>query len=852
MDKFVLIDGNSLINRAFYATPPMQAKDGTPTNAVYAFAHMLVKIINDVNPKYLLVAFDRKEPTFRHRMFADYKGTRKPMPDDLAAQIPLLKRLLDEAKIARFELAGFEADDIIGTLAKRHDFKTIIYTGDKDSFQLVDEDTSVYFTKRGISDVEVYSGDNFKDKVGIEPLEIIELKALMGDSSDNIPGVKGVGEKTALSLVQNYGTIENLYANIDEIKGKLKEKLLEGEESAKTSKILATINTNVDIPLLIEDCKVSFPFSKEVKDLFVKLGFLNLLKRSNLFVEEDAVSSIENGDDLPLKVQVIKSKTEITKFVNSNKFSLVIGDFISFYNFFGEECQLSVKESFFDEGFDYDEAVKALNVIFENEKNTVFVYRKNQLLRQLNLYGICPKCKFEDVSILKYLVDYSGKDEELLDVFTLKGYNKNTPAYSLYKLFTEYDAALSDVERKIYNEVEMPLSDVLYDMESVGFKVDTDALEKASKEYKTVLNELEERIFEVAGERFNLKSTKQLADILFVKLNLSHGKKTKSGFSTDSEVLEDLIDDHEIIPLILKYRRISKLNSAYIEGFRNLIDEKTGLVHTTFNQVQTATGRLSSREPNLQNIPVRDDEGRTIRKLFSARSDDRVLIDADYSQIELRLLAAFSGCKPLIDAFNAGEDIHTATAAMVFGVGKNEVDSAMRRSAKAVNFGIIYGISDYGLGKNLKVSPKVAHEYIAKYFELYPEVKEYMRKNVENAKESGYAESLLGRKRYIRELSSPNFNVRSFGERAAMNMPLQGSAADIMAIAMINVYKRLKEGGFKSKLILQVHDELVIDAFIGEVDEVKKILVYEMENAVKLSVPLTMSVSVAKSWYDAK
>lgn len=852
MDKFVLIDGNSLINRAFYATPPMQAKDGTPTNAVYAFAHMLVKIINDVNPKYLLVAFDRKEPTFRHRMFADYKGTRKPMPDDLAAQIPLLKRLLDEAKIARFELAGFEADDIIGTLAKRHAFKTIIYTGDKDSFQLVDEDTSVYFTKRGISDVEVYSGDNFKDKVGIEPLGIIELKALMGDSSDNIPGVKGVGEKTALSLVQNYGTIENLYANIDEIKGKLKEKLLESEESAKTSKILATINTNVDIPLLIEDCKVSFPFSKGVKDLFVKLGFLNLLKRSNLFVEEDAVSSIENGDDLPLKVQVIKSKTEITKFVNSNKFSLVIGDFISFYNFLGEECQLSVKESFFDEGFDYDEAVKALNVIFENEKNTVFVYRKNQLLSQLNLYGIYPKCKFEDVSILKYLVDYSGKDEELLDVFTLKGYNKNTPAYSLYKLFTEYDAALSDVERKIYNEVEMPLSDVLYDMESVGFKVDADALEKASKEYKTVLNELEEKIFEVAGERFNLKSTKQLADILFVKLNLSHGKKTKSGFSTDSEVLEDLIDDHEIIPLILKYRRISKLNSAYIEGFRNLIDEKTGLVHTTFNQVQTATGRLSSREPNLQNIPVRDDEGRTIRKLFSARSDDRVLIDADYSQIELRLLAAFSDCKPLIDAFNAGEDIHTATAAMVFGVGKNEVDSAMRRSAKAVNFGIIYGISDYGLGKNLKVSPKVAHEYIAKYFELYPEVKEYMRKNVENAKESGYAESLLGRKRYIRELSSPNFNVRSFGERAAMNMPLQGSAADIMAIAMINVYKRLKEGGFKSKLILQVHDELVIDAFIDEVDEVKKILVYEMENAVKLSVPLTVSVSVAKSWYDAK
>lgn len=852
MNKFVLIDGNSLINRAFYATPPMQSKDGTPTNAVFAFINMLVKIINEVSPDRLLVAFDRKEPTFRHKMFADYKGTRKPMPDDLAKQIPLLKDFLDLAGIARFEQAGFEADDIIGTLAKRHDCKTIIYTGDKDSFQLVDEDTSVYFTKRGISEVEKYTAENFTEKVGIAPINIIDLKALMGDSSDNIPGVKGVGEKTALNLIQSYVTIENLYNNIEEVKGKLKDKLVEGEADAKTSKILATINTEMDIPLKIDDCKVEFPFNQGVKELFVKLGFVNLLKKAELFKNDVTATESGKTDLPPINIRTIKAENEITQFINSDKIAVVIDDFVSFYNFKGDECHLSVKESFFDEGFEFFEAIKALEQIFSNENRTVICYRKNQLLHQLNAYGIYPKCKFEDVAILKYLVDYTGKDEELSIVFSAKDYSKNTPSFSLSRLYEDYNAELSERERAVYNEVEMPLSDVLFDMENVGFSVDFEALDKMSKEYKVLLDDIQEKIYLLAGERFNINSTRQLSDILFTKLNLDHGKKTKSGFSTNVEVLEDLIDAHEIVPLILKYRRISKLNSTYIEGFRGLIDQKTGLVHTTFNQVQTATGRLSSREPNLQNIPVRDEEGKEIRKLFKARASDRVLIDADYSQIELRLLAAFSGCKPLIEAFNEGKDVHTATASMVFDVEPEKVDSSMRRTAKAVNFGIIYGISAYGLSKTLKISPKVADGYIKKYFELYPEVKDYMNRNVEKAKETGYAESLLGRKRYIRELSSSNFNARSFGERAAMNMPLQGSASDIMAIAMINVYKRLTEGGYKSKLILQVHDELVIDAYLDEVDEVKKLLAEEMENAVSLSVPLTVSVSVAKSWYDAK
>lgn len=852
MDKFVLIDGNSLINRAFYATPPMQASDGTPTNAVFAFMNMLIKIIGEVSPKYLLVAFDRKEPTFRHQMFADYKGTRKPMPDDLAAQMPLVKQVLDAAGIKRFELAGIEADDIIGTMAKRHDCETIIYTGDKDSFQLVDEKVSVYFTRRGISDIDPYTGENFKEKFGINPINLIDLKALMGDSSDNIPGVKGVGEKTAVTLIQNYENIDNLYNNIEAITGKLKDKLIDGKDSAYLSKTLATINTSVEIPLEVSDCTFTFPFSRELKELFIKYGFVNILKKQGIFADDFDLKAVSNVEQIECKIEKVFSENEITNFINSDKFTLVIGDFISFYNFKNIECQLSVKETFFDEGFDYDAAIKALKPIFEDEKNTVIVYRKNQLLHQLEKYAIYPKCRFEDVSMLKYLVDYTNKDEELSTVFTAKDLNKNTPSFSLFLLYDEYDKLLSVEERKVYEEIEKPLSEVLYDMENVGFKVDLTSLDKMSKEYKTILDDLQNKIYALAGETFNINSTKQLADVLFVKLNLAHGKKTKSGFSTASEILEELAGDHEIVPLILKYRRIAKLNSTYIEGFRGLIDKSTGLVHTTFNQVQTATGRLSSREPNLQNIPVRDEEGKEIRKLFSARSDDRVLIDADYSQIELRLLAAFSGCKPLIDAFNSGKDVHTATASMVFGVPIEEVDASMRRTAKAVNFGIIYGISDYGLATTLKISPKTAGGYIKKYFELYPEVKTYMENNVAFAKENGYAKSLFGRKRYIRELSSSNFNVRSFGERAAMNMPLQGSAADIMSLAMINVYNKLKKGGYKSKLILQVHDELIIDAFIDEAEVVKEILVTEMENAVSLSVPLTVSVSVAKSWYDAK
>ena len=850
MDKFVLIDGNSLINRAFYATPPMSNSKGVPTNAVYAFINILLKIIGEEKPKYISVAFDRREPTFRHAIFSDYKGTRKPAPDDLRPQIPLLKEVLDALKISHCELATYEADDIIGTLSKKYpELQTVIITGDKDSFQLVDESSSVYFTKRGITEVEVYTNENFKEKIGIEPIQIIDLKALMGDSSDNIPGVKGVGEKTAKDLIATYQTVENLYSHIDEIKGKLKEKLISGKESASLSKTLATINTRVPIDLTLDDFSYVFPFPTEAKGIFLELELRNVLKKAGVF-EEPEVSVKENK--ISYEKVIIKNNSEITTDIKNNKIAVVIGDYINFYDFNNIEYELYINQNFFDDGFNYDEAVSALKPIFENENNTVIVYYKNQIRHLLEGYGIEIKAKTLDVSIMKYLVDFTVKDDKLSDVFTDHNLDKAFPASSLAVLYEEYSALLRGDEEKLYYEMELPLADVLYDMESAGFKIDLEALNSMGVLYGKKIEELQKEIVELGGVEFNPASPKQLSHVLFEVLNLKHGKKNKNGYSTGAEVLEELENDHPIIPKIMEFRQFSKLKSTYVDGYRNLIDKKTGLVHTTFNQVQTATGRISSREPNLQNIPIREKEGREIRRLFSARDDRHVLIDADYSQIELRLLAHCSGSEKLIDAFNNGVDIHSVTASQVFGVPIEKVTKEMRSNAKAVNFGIIYGISDFGLAKNIRTSVKTAREYITKYFEMYPKIKEYMDGNVAFARKNGYAVTLFGRKRYIREINSANYNLRSYGERVAMNMPLQGAAADIIKIAMINVHRRLVEGGFKSKLILQVHDELVIDALKSEKDEVLNILVHEMENAVALSVPLSVEASVAECWYDAK
>ena len=851
MNKLVLIDGNSLINRAFYATPPLSAKDGTPTNAVYAFVNMLVRIIGDIKPRYMLVAFDRKEPTFRHQMYADYKGTRKPMPEDLRPQIDLMKKVLDTMGISRYEQAGIEADDIIGSMAKRYKGDTIIITGDKDSFQLVDETTSVYFTRRGITETEIYSNDNFKEKTGIEPIQIIDLKSMMGDSSDNIPGIAGVGEKTALSLVEKYGSLENLYSHIDELSGKLKEKVENSKDIAYLSKTLATINVKLDIPVKDEDMGYSFPFGAATKKLFIDLDFKNVLRREELFLADDEISeSVKKNKELPEIIEV-NDVVSLPKFGEDKLLAVNLGDNLNVYD--GEkEYKINVTDNFFDKGIMYGEAVGYIAKLVGNDKRKLVVYAKKDLRTELNKFKVAFNAFAYDVAIEKYLADFSGKDEKLSEVIAAYDLDKDRIGWSLNEIHDRlFEKLKTENMLDLYEKVELPLSDVLFSMERSGFKVDVATLNEMANEYDKRIAVIAEKIDEYAGEKVNPNSPKQLGKILYEKLGLISGKK-KGNPSTSADVLEKIADKHPIVPLILKYRQLQKLNSTYIKGFRPLIDEDTGLIHTCFNQTLTTTGRLSSKEPNLQNIPVREQEGKEIRKLFVSSFENGKIVGADYSQIELRLLAHFSKCQPLIDAFLSGKDIHRITASQVFGVGEEQVTPEMRRSAKAVNFGIIYGISDYGLSEQLKISPKKAGEYIAKYFEAYPNVKEYMNSNVEFARKNGYVSTLLGRKRYIPEINSSNFNLRSFGERAAMNMPLQGTAADVIKIAMIKVANRIKKEGLRSRLILQVHDELIVDTAEDEVEEVKNILVEEMQSAVTLSVPLTVETECGTRWFDAK
>ena len=846
MNKLVLIDGNSLINRAFYAINPLTDKNGAPTNAVFGFTNMLMKIISEIKPKYMLVAFDVHAKTFRHKLYDEYKGTRKPMPDDLRPQIPRLKELLSVMGIKTFELAGFEADDIIGTLAKRYQGETIIYTGDKDSFQLVDNTTSVYFTKRGITDTDIYSADNFTEKTGITPPQIIELKALMGDSSDNIPGIPGVGEKTALNLVQTYGGIDGVYQNLSDFKGKTLEKIIAGKDSAYLSKTLATINTKMDIPLEIEDLTYAFPFNQEVKKYFTELDFKNMVKRADLFDQSEDItpSSID--------IKQITSLDEVD--LKKGEITIVLDENINLYTLSGVEYIIKIKESFFDDGFEFNDGLNLLKPVFENPKFKVITYSRKRLDDTLYEYNISLNASVMDVDILRYLCDFSGKEESVKDVIDYYGLNAKTPAYSLLTLYQKFISQIKDEDlENLYFNVELPLSKILIDMERSGFKVDISALNDIGEEYRKEIAELSTKITDLAGETFNVNSPKQLSYILFEKLGLKHGKKSKTGsYSTNAELLEELIDEHPIIPYILRYRTVNKLLSTYVDSIKALALKDGGVVHTSFNQTLTQTGRLSSKEPNLQNIPVRDEEGSKLRKFFIPKSTDRVLIDADYSQIELRLLAHFSGSEELIKAYQEGKDVHSITASQVFGVSLDKVTSEMRRKAKAVNFGIIYGISEYGLSKNIKCSVKEASDYIKRYFESYPKIKEYMQNNVEFARKNGYVSTLLNRRRYIREINSPNFNLRSFGERAAMNMPLQGSSADIIKIAMVKVYERLNKECPDAKLILQVHDELIIDAREIDAPLASKILKEEMENAVTLTVPLTVECKVGKSWYEAK
>ena len=862
MEKLVLIDGNSLLNRAFYATPVFTTKDGLPTNGVFGFVKLILKIMSDKKPTHMAVAFDLRAPTFRHKLYADYKTGRKPMPDDLAAQLPVLKDVLRLMNIRICEMPGYEADDLIGTIAKKFSIPTYIYTGDRDSYQLVDETTNVCYTKRGVSDILELTAENFKDEIGLTPAQIIELKALMGDKSDNIPGVAGVGEVSAMNLLNKYGDVDGIYAHLDEITGAMNRKLTENKETAYFSKQLATIDVNAPFEIALNECVLKQTFNSALKEKFAELEFKSLLNK-------DIFENTENADVAAdaKKENTIKTVTEILPQSIAEGVAVIEQSSAQYiacclsadgFRFCLDEDGAEAKEYVFpimvgllDVGF-YDYQLRPLlKAVYEGKKR-VISYNTKDVMHLLNEQDVAFSAPYEDVSILKCLADGLGNTDKLdfcLQYFSLPEKN---PAYGLIYLFHHYIDSLREAEQKLYKDVEMPLVRVLFDMERQGVCVNEQALKEFSVRYNEELATLIEKIYQLAGEQFNVNSTQQLGKILFDKLKIGAGvKKNKDSknYKTTAEELEKYADESEIVRYLLRYRKIQKINSTYIEGFKPLI--KNGKVHTTYNQSNTQTGRLSSTNPNLQNIPVRTDEGRELRKLFTA-SEGNVLIDADYSQIELRLLAHFSGCKELIAAYCQGKDIHATTASQVFNVPLDMVTLDMRRDAKAVNFGIIYGISAFGLAADLGISSKRAKEYIDRYFENYSEVKNYMHANVDKAKTDGYVETLLGRRRVINELRASNFNVRAFGERAAMNMPLQGSSADIIKIAMINVDKALKDGGFEAKLVLQVHDELIIDCPKKEAEKVKEILKDEMEKAVALKVPLTVEANVGKTWFETK
>ncbi len=826
----ILIDGNSLLHRAFYALPPLSDKDGRPTGAIFGFFNMFFKAILDYKPTHAAVAFDLPGPTFRHIMFKDYKATRKPMPNELALQIPTLKKLLQDMKIAIIEKEGFEADDILGTLSDGG-MDNIIFTGDRDALQLIDKNTKVAFTKKGISTVELYDTDKFVKEFCFLPTVLVDFKAFCGDASDNIPGVSGIGVKTASDLICKYGSLDGVYNNIDNISGKLKERLLNGKEQAYLSYRLAKINRSAPIMPNYDEYILHFPFEQNVKEKLLDLGFRRLASRDELFI----TSKIEKNIEFE-KIQI----DNLSKIKIDGDFSLVLDGQKVLIACKNTQYTINVASDFFTVSF--VEVVEFLRPLLQDSGIKKIMYDAKSIMHQTKTYIN----NYFDVKLAAYLLDVNLKIESLADFCSEFGYKIEDAAYAL---LVESKKQIIQLEKdqlsSLYYDLELPLVKVLFDMESHGFKLDIDLLDKLGSEFSNQLQKLEEQIFILSGKEFNINSPKQLAQVLFVDLEIPYPKKSKS-YSTAFEILDPLKDDYPIIAKVLLYRKIAKLNSTYVEGFKKQADSR-GVVHTEFKQALTLTGRLSSVEPNLQNIPIREEEGRRLREAFVAR-EGKVLVSADYSQIELRLLAHFSKDKTMISSFLNGEDIHAQTASVVFGVDKSMVSSEMRRVAKAVNFGIIYGISDYGLSQNLNIPVKKAAEFIERYFAKFSIVKAYLDGCIEMAYQLGYVKTILGRKRELPELKSSNYMVRKFGERAAMNTPLQGSAADIIKASMVSVDSALKNTN--SRLILQIHDELIVEADQSEVDKVQQILTDKMENIIPLSVPLKVSIGAGKRWID--
>ncbi|MEY8000322.1 DNA polymerase I [Clostridium sp. Mt-5] len=877
-EKLLILDGHSLMNRAFYALPDLTNSEGTHTNAVYGFLNMLLKMKKEIEPDYIVCTFDRSAPTFRHDKYSEYKAGRKKMPPELSQQFPIIQEILNMMSINIFEIDGFEADDLMGTLsvfAEDKGVEVYIITGDRDALQLATDRVKVVITKKGITQREIYDKNRMIEEYGVTPTQFIDVKGLMGDNSDNIPGVPGIGEKTAFKLIKEYKNIENVFENIDNISGKkLRENLKKYMEQAAFSKKLATIITDVPIEMDLKSIESKSEYDAEgLKGLFEKLEFKSLISKIPK-IEGQEKPEI---DDFKVEVNNINTLAGLQKFVDHLADSK-IEDNLLYVNFkvvsekvysknFIDKIFINLGEENFEidinklYGEDSSSTVKLMKNLFENPDLGKVSYDIKAPCSILHKMGIkLLKIKF-DIKIAAYLIDSSKSNYELADIIKqYTGINISKEDKNLFvketMMFDKIYSSLrqkieeGDMEKLLY-EVEQPLIHVLASMEYEGFKVDMSKLMQQENKFKLEIERIQKKIYSLAEEEFNINSPKQLGKILFEKLDLPVIKKTKTGYSTNAEVLEKLKDKHPIIENIVYYRQLTKLYSTYIEGLKTVIGEDSK-IHSSFNQTVTTTGRLSSTEPNLQNIPIKYEMGKEIRKIFVPDNENCVILSADYSQIELRVLAHIADDKNLISAFINHSDIHTKTASEVFKVPIDQVTPTQRSNAKAVNFGIVYGIGDFSLAKNLKISRKEAKLYIDTYFERYPNVKLYMDNIVKEAKKDFYVTTLMNRRRFIPEIKSSNKIIRSLGERLAMNTPIQGSAADIIKIAMVNVYRRLEQGNLKSKLILQVHDELILNVYKEELEKVKGIVKEEMENVLDLKVPLEVDISIGSNWYEAK
>lgn len=897
-NKLVLIDGNSIMNRAFYGVPELTNKEGLHTNAVYGFLNIMFKIMEEEEPSHMLVAFDEKAPTFRHKMYDEYKGTRKPMPEELREQMPVLKDILRAMNICIVSQEGIEADDILGTMARKGEkdgFSVAVVSGDRDLLQLATEKIQIRIpkTRAGKTVVEDYHTAEVIGKYGVTPLQIIDLKGLMGDSSDNIPGVPGVGEKTALKLLTLYGTVENVISHVDEITpNRAREAVKNNISLARLSKELATIKTDCRLSVTMDQCRIEDMYNAKAFQLIQSLDIKSILKRFDRDLAGDRgieknFTVLETkkewdqfagaiGKDEPIGVRAVfcadndmtrDSDGQMTLFLAEQKGRL-LGMAVSFDKERTAFCRIGEQLTEYD----------VLSVIDRLMEDHILV--ANDLKAQLDFYQKAAPENTFDTNVAAYLVNPIQKgfaEEDIAETYaelTMYPYSQlfgKIPMEAAYREKQEeliryacycalvnvcaYPALKKELKKlrslSLYEDIEMPLVFTLYEMEKCGVLVRRQALKEYGANLGIRIQELEAEIWERAGEEFNINSPKQLGNILFEKMHMPYGKKTKTGYSTSAEVLEKLRFEDPVIEQILEYRQLTKLKSTYADGLDAFIDEKDGRIHTTFNQTITATGRLSSTEPNLQNIPIRMELGRQIRKVF-VPAEGFVFLDADYSQIELRVLAHMSGDEGLIEAYRENADVHRATASLVFHTPYDEVTDLQRRNAKAVNFGIVYGISGFGLSRDLNITKKQAEKYIEDYFQTYPKVKEFMARMVEDGRKKGYVTSLYGRRRPIPELASGNFMQRQFGERIAMNSPIQGTAADIIKIAMIRVAGKLKEGDYRSRLILQIHDELLIETALEEIPKVKEILEEEMEKASELMVPLIAEVKQGGDWYEAK